>query len=286
MSGKGTIEDNESEVIWHEDEAELVMDKDKTFPKVPFVENVLGMTSGEEKEFQFSFPDDYDDEELAGKEAVFEVKVEQVQNRELPELNDDLAKEEGDYESLEELRQDLEQELFEQGTQQARSDLLEEMIDDLIGDAEIEFPPAAVESELDDMIANLKEQVTRSGWKWEDYLQLQKETEESQREAWRETATERVRRNLVLGQFVREENLTVEQTEIDAELEERLERFDDNEELKEQLRNVYSQGLGLDMITNEILIEKVTDRIEEIVSGNAPDLEEIDAASLSSEEEE
>jgi trigger factor len=286
LSGEGKTAGDEEEVIWHEHESDVIMDPDKTFPKVPFVENIIGMSAGEEKSFQFNFPEDYEEDELADKHVEFNVKVDKVQSREVPELSDELAQQEGDYETLDELKEGLTEQLQNAAEQQAKSDLLDEMVDDMLTEAEIVFPPVAVESELDGRIENLKEQVTRSGWKWEDYMRLQGETEESLREQWHDDAVEQVRRGLVLRQFVADERLTVDSADIDAAVEERLNQFDDNEELRENLRNVFTQGQGLEMMSNDILLDKVYERMKEIVTGNAPDLDALIVEDEVTEEEE
>lgn len=278
VSGEGKIDEEDGEVIWHEHETDLVLNPEKLFPNLPFVENLVGMSAGETKEFSFSFPEDYDDEELAGSNASFEVTVERVQSRELPEITDEMAQEEGDYETVEELREGLKKDLYEQSERQAKSDLLDDVVNEMMSEAEINYPPALVEAELDDTLANFKEQVTRSGWQWDDYIKLQSHTEESLRDEWREDAIERVRRGLVLRQFVEEEKLSVSSSEIDSAIDKRLGRFGENEELHDQLRSFFTQGQGLDMMTNEILMDKVQERVEDIVTGNAPDLQALEAA--------
>jgi trigger factor len=242
------------------------------------------MSAGEEKEFRFTFPDDYEEEELSGKEAIFKVSIEAVQSRELPELTDELAQEEGEYETAEELMETLESELLKQAERQAKSDLLDEVVDEILVDAEIVYPPVMIEAELDRVLESSKEQMTRSGWQWDDYLRLQGESEESLREQWRESATERISRGLVLQEFIKEEQLQVSAADIDASVEKRLAQFGENEELRDQLRSIFTQGQGLEMMNNEILMEKVQERVFEIVSGNAPDLETL-AAEVTDEEE-
>ena len=278
VSGEGKIDEEDGEVIWHEHETDLVLNPEKLFPSLRFVENLVGMSAGETKEFIFTFPEDYDDEELADRNASFEVSVERVQSRELPEITDEMAQEEGEYETVEELREGLKKDLYEQSERQAKSDLLDDLVNEMMSEAEINYPPALVEAELDDTLANFKEQVTRSGWQWDDYIKLQSHTEESLRDEWREDAIERVRRGLVLRQFVEEEKLSVSSSEIDSAVDKRLGRFGENEELHDQLRSFFTQGQGLDMMTNEILMDKVQERVEDIVTGNAPDLEALEAA--------
>lgn len=278
VSGEGKIDDEEGGVIWHEHETDLVLNPDKLFPNLPFVENLVGLSAGESKEFGFTFPEDYEDEELAGRKATFEVSIEQVQSRELPELTDEIAQEEGDYETVDELREGLKKELYEQAERQAKSDLLDDVLDEMLSEVEIHYPPALLESELDDNLERFKEQVTRSGWQWDDYLKLQSSSEESLRDEWREDAINRVQRGLVLRQFIEEEKLSVSPSEIDLAVDERLGQFGENEELHDQLRSIFTQGEGLDMMTNEILMDKVQERVEDIVTGNAPDLEDLEPA--------
>lgn len=286
LSGEGNLTGDEEEVIWREESSDIVLDSKRLFVDLPFVENVVGMSAGDEKEFTIAFPENYDDEELAEKEAIFTVSVLNVQSRELPELTDEFAREEGEYETVEELMEGLEKELFEQAERQSKSELLDEVIDEMLSDAEIVYPPILVEAELDDTLENMKQQVTRSGWQWEDYIKLQGETEESLREQWQENAVERVRRGLILRQFVEEEHLSVDSADIDSAMEKRLSQFGDNEELQEQLRSVFTQGQGLEAMSNDILMEKVQERIEEIVTGNAPELEDLDRNVLETAEEE
>lgn len=278
LHGEGTTDDDEAEQIWHHHDAELLLDPERVFPGLPVVENIVGMSAGEEKQFSFTFPEDYEEEELAGRDAVFDVSVSLVQSRELPELTDELVKEDGEYENVEELRAALVEQLHEQAERQAKSDLMDEFVDDLLVDAELNYPPAAVASEIENTIANFKSQVTQSGWKWEDYLRLQGETEESLGEQMRESAEERVQRGLVLRQFIREEKLRVDPSDIDASVEKRLDSFGDDEELRDRLRSFFTQGEGLESMSNEVLVEKTQERIEAIVTGNAPDLEALDEA--------
>jgi trigger factor len=268
------VEDENDEVLFDEESIDLLMDSDKLFPGTPFVDNIIGLSVGDETSFSFVFPEDYEEEkELAGREATFDVTVLNVKERELPELDDELAKQEGDYETVAELREDVRDELEREAESQAENELLEEMIDDLLADADIVYPPAAVEAEIDDMVEAFKDQIVRSGWQWEDYLTIQSETEESVREQFRDNAVERLQRRLALRQFILEEKLTVEAEDVDSAIEERVGRFGDNEELRENMRNYYSSGYGFDMISSEVLMDKVHQRIEAIVTGNAPDLQ-------------
>ena len=280
-------ESPEEETLFDEEQTELLMDSDVIFPGTPFVENLIGMSAGDQKSFNFNFPQDFDDESLAGREAAFDVTVLDVKSRTLPELDDDLAKQEGSYETAEELRASLREDLQKQAESEAKNQLIESMIDDLLADAEVLYPPAAVEQEIDTMVDSLKGQITRSGWEWADYLRMQGLDEHSIRHEFEDTAVERMQRQLVLRQFIMDEKLTVNAEDIDQRIEERLEDFGDNPELRDSMRQYFQAGYAFDMISSEVLMDKAYERMKAVLSGDAPDLAslEVDNASAGDEEE-
>lgn len=281
-----SADEEEDLTIFNENRIELVMDSDMVFTNTPFVENIVGMSAGEEKTFTFTFPEDHEDEELAGREATFTINVINVQKRELPALDDELAKLEGNYETLDELSQSLRKNLQEQGAREAKDARIEKMVDGLLENAEMVYPPAAVESEIDDMLENFKAQASRSGWEWEDFLRLQGNTEEAMRDGFRETAVTRLQRQLALRQFVLDEKLRVNADDVDAYIDERVGAFGENAELQESMRSFYRSGYGFDMISSEILLDKADQRIVAILSGEAPDLAELAAETAVADEEE
>lgn len=276
----------EEVVLFDEDETELLMDPEIVFPGTAFVENFIGLSAGEEKAFILEFPVDFDDDELAGRTASFDITVLDVKSRILPELDDELAKQEGSYETLAELRDSLTKNLRTQAESEARNELIEGLIDDLLERATFVFPPAALDLEIDSMIENMKTQMERSGWQWEDYLKIQGFTAETIRDNFREEAQEHLERSRALREFVFAEMLTIEAEDIDAKMEERLESFGDNEDLRNSMRQYYNSGYGANMLSNEILMDKVVARAEAIYKGEAPDLAELKAAAEAADEEE
>lgn len=319
LSGTGeVVEGDEVDVIFDEERVELLMDPETTFAGTEFVKYLIGLEVGDHHEFTITFPedeeeaaaavddlsddlaeedveeqgageedlgaeemeeDDTDTSSLAGKEASFSVTILDVKSRYLPELDDELAREEGDYESLEEMREAVREQLWEQAKADAKDELFDDVMDQIVEASQIDYPPAVVNEELESMVQSLKEQATRAGWEWSDYLMLQGETEDSLRETMRERAVERVQSGLVLRKFIEEERLSLDEEEVESAIDERLgDRFDDNEELRMQMRDFFRQGQGLEMITGELVMDKVLDRIEAIVTGSAPSLEELAAA--------
>jgi len=261
-----------SEVLFDQESLDFLMDDSKLFPGTAFVEKLVGLSVGDETSFTVTFPDDYEEEDLAGREATFELTIIDVKNRDLPPLDDELAKLSGDYETLEEMRESLQEELQKQAEARAKEELIEGAIDEMQEDAEVNYPPAALEMELDDMVENFKAQVTRSGWEFDDYLKIQGSTEVSLRQDFEESAENRITRRLILRQFMLDEKLEVNNDDVSELVDERVVSYE-NEELRQQLRDFYLSGAGFDMISSEVLSKKVQERLIAIYSGEAPDLE-------------
>ncbi len=163
----------EGEMLFSEESLEILLDAETLFPETPFVENLIGLSVGDQKTFTFSFPEEYElESDFAGREAEFDVTLLEVKNREVPPIDDELAKLEGDYEDLETYKTALRTQLAEQAEASAKEQLIEEMTDILLEDAEMVYAPAAVELQIDDMVEDFKGRLTRSGWQPQDYLQL------------------------------------------------------------------------------------------------------------------
>jgi trigger factor len=280
VTGTGwTIEDEEE--FWHVHDNDLLLDSETAFPDIPIVENIIGMSAGEEKEISFTFPEDYEEEELAGKEAKVNVEVSKVQSRFLPEIDEELVKKEGDFESVEAFMEDLKVQLHEAAERQAKTDLMDFVIDEMLEDVEMVYPPAAIEAELSNLETNMITQLKQYGWEG-DSLGADFRIDS------REQAEANVRRGLTLRQFMLEEKIKVRDSDIDEALEDRLEKFADNEELREQLRSIFMQGKSFETMQQNIIEEKIYERMKAIVTGNAPDLaslEEEDEATTEDEEE-
>lgn len=273
VGGTGSFVDanGNAQPLFEEDRTDLLMDEDVLFKGTPFVASLLGHEAGDGVEITFTFPEEFDDDTLAGREASFQLTILDVKKRELPELDDDLAKQDGKYETLDELREALRGELEKQAEQQARADFLEQMVDEMLAQATLNYPPAALEAELDELVEDLKTQVTRSGWEWDDYLRLQNESEEALRERMQENATTRLKRNLVLSKFVMEEKLTLAEDAVTAAIEKQVSSFEE-EGLRDYMRNYFLNGPGRESIASQLLIDLIIDRLEAVGAGNAPDL--------------
>ncbi len=274
----------EGEMLFEEESLDILLDDKTLFPDTPFVENVVGMSVGDQKEFTFVFPDPYEqDAEYAGREATFDVTVLTVKRRELPALDDELAKLEGKYETLDELRESLRSDLAKEAEAAVKEKTIDDMIHHLIEGATMVYPPAAVEAQIDDMLEDFKNRLTRSGWKYEDYLNLQGMTEENLRADLSENAEDQLRHQLALRQFILDEKLRVTAADVDTLIDERIARFD-NPGLRDSMRNYYRSGQNFDLISSEVLSNKAYERARAIFSGNAPDLDALEEDAADEEE--
>jgi trigger factor len=282
INGRTVDAEGQEEPFAEDETVNLLIDPEKVMPGTPFAENVTGMAAGESKEFRFTFPEDYEDGEVAGREGIFNVDVIEVSSRELPELDDELAHSEGEYETLEELRQSVRERLQKEAEAQAESDLVQGMIDDLVAGAELVYPPAAIDRELDRKVESLKERIEKIGWSWEKYLETIEEDEEDLREQSRGEAEEQVQRSLVFAEFVRQEKIAIHPEDMEEALSARL--ADIEEEMRDHVRQLFTGDEGVQLLSGDIIMKKVKDRIQAILRGDAPDLDALESAERDEEE--
>jgi trigger factor len=272
-----------SEILFDNEQINILLDKEKSFSGTPFVDNMVGLSAGDETTFIFTFPDDYSDQELAGREAQFEVTMRTVQRYNLPPLDADLAQKEGS-ETVAELREKLRQRLQTEAEQSAKNELLTYMIETVQQEATLTYPPAAITAEIDQMLKEYQQQVTRSGWQWQDFLTIQGMTEDDVRDNFRDAAVQRIETRLIAAELVAQEKLSLEMEEVDSAIEVQLASFED-ERVRDNMREYLRQSEGLTSTMNDILSDKLYQRIKAILSGTAPDLSQLQVIPIEDEEE-
>ncbi|AKG74180.1 trigger factor [Salinicoccus halodurans] len=219
-----------------------------------FEEQVVGLENGEEKDVKVTFPEEYHAEELAGKEAVFKVKINSIKVKETPELDEDLLKElDQDVDSVEALKEKLEKDLKEAKENEADVSMKEQLIEQASDNAEIEVPEAMVKTETDRMLQEFEQRLSQQGINMEMYQQLSGQDENALRDQMKDDAEKRVRTNLVLKQIAVDENIEVAETDVDAELEKMSEQFGIKvEDIKSTLGD-------LSMLNEDLKVQKAID---------------------------
>ncbi|AKI93002.1 trigger factor [Bacillus subtilis] len=191
-----------------------------------FEDQLVGLEAGAEKDVEVTFPEEYHAEELAGKPAVFKVKIHEIKAKELPELNDEFAKDiDEEVETLAELTEKTKKRLEEAKENEADAKLREELVLKASENAEIDVPQAMVDTELDRMLKEFEQRLQMQGMNLELYTQFSGQDEAALKEQMKEDAEKRVKSNLTLEAIAKAENLEVSDEEVDAELTKMAEAY-------------------------------------------------------------
>ncbi len=270
---------NPSDFLLADKDVALLLDEKADWPMVGFAPQIVGMKAGEEKKFDLAFPDDYANESLRGQAAHFEVTCKEVKSRSLPGWSDDLAKEIGDYETLDDLRTKVRAELVEQAEHNSGRDYTREVVDKLVEEATVKYPPVLLEHELDDMLEDLDRRLREQRLTLDDYLKIEKKTKEALREEYKPQAENRLKRALVLSTVVELEGLEVSPADIENQIAALSAPFGEH---ADKLRQTFASDAGRRMVASDLLTNKALARLTALAKGEivpppvveAPALEE------------
>ncbi|MFH1639070.1 MAG: trigger factor [Chloroflexota bacterium] len=234
---------------------------DLPLPMPGFAAELVGMKQDEEKEFKLKFPEDYPRPELVGKEPEFKVRVSEIKQEKLPELNDDFAQEVNpEFKKWDELKEKVKEDLLAQLEGKSSVEFEGKVIDAAAETATVEFPPIMVDYEIDQLIRNAMQQWQINSF--EEYLKNINKTEEDLRTELMPMAVKRVTQSLVLGKVAEEEKLTVSEDELNTEIENIVQRAaeDKRETVRKNLDNKEVKA----SIENMLLTRKTVARLLEI----------------------
>ncbi|MFP7477990.1 trigger factor [Terribacillus saccharophilus] len=220
-----------------------------------FEEQLVGKESGSESDINVTFPEEYHAAELAGKEAVFKVKIHEIKAKELPELDDEFAKDvDEEVESLDALREKTKNRLQEEKTNAAENNKREQLINLATDNAKVDVPDAMVDTELDRMVREFEQRLQMQGMTLEMYAQFSGQDEAALREQMKEDAGKRVKTNLTLEAIAQAENVEVTDEDVNTELEKMAEMYQTD---KEQLTQML--GGNTDAIKDDLKFQKAID---------------------------
>ena len=239
---------------------------DQPLPVPGFAEQLSGMKGGEEKEFKLKLPEDYSRAELAGKEARFKVRVSEIKQQRLPELDDEFASlVNPDLKTLDSLRERISANLRLMAEEKAKREFEERVVEAVVDSSQVEFPPVLVEMEIARLFDQQARQLQTSNIGLEEYLGRVGKTEEELREELRPLAIKRVTSSLVLGRTAEEEKIEVSDAEINAELENMVQSVTGNkDEVKKRLDSPQARGSIGQLLTTR----KTIQRLVEIAGGS------------------
>ncbi|MEK3991376.1 trigger factor [Robertmurraya sp. FSL R5-0851] len=191
-----------------------------------FEEQLVGLAAGEEKDVEVSFPEEYHATELAGKPAVFKVKLHEVKGKELPELDDEFAKDvDEEVETLDALKEKIKNRLVDSKKHEAEHHVRDTVVDKAAANAEIDIPAVMIDTEVDRMMQEFEQRLQMQGMNLELYFQFSGQDENALREQMREEGEKRVRVSLTLEAIAAAENLEVSEEDVDAELNKMAEMY-------------------------------------------------------------
>lgn len=183
-----------------------------------FEEQLIGVKVGEEKDVNVKFPENYHAENLAGKDATFKCTIRSIKHKELPEINDELAKKVSKFETLDELKADIRKNLEENAERRAVSEQRTQAIDKATENIEVDIPAVMIDNRVTAMIQEMAMRLEQQGMKLEQYLQYAGTDIAKIREDYRETAEKNVKTDLMLEEVAKAEDIKVEAKDLDAEV--------------------------------------------------------------------
>jgi len=220
-----------------------------------FEEQMVGLKVGETKNLEVSFPENYHAENLKGKKSIFEVTIKVVREKQLPELNDELAQNMSEFNTLTEWKDSIKAELMAKAETQNRIQQEGALIDKIVETSQVEAPEAMVEEQIDAFIKDFEYRLMYQGLKLDDYLNMMGTKKEDLRKERREDAIKTVKTRLVLEQIIKQEKIEVSKEDFDEKMKELSTKA--NKTLKE-----FEKGLNenqLQHIANDIIVTKLLD---------------------------
>jgi len=212
------------------------------------------MNIGEEKDINVKFPDDYHAEDLKGKDAVFTVKVNAIEEKQLPEADDEFAKDVSEFDTLEEYKADIAKRLKEQNDRRAQNEYENALLDKICEEAQVDIPDSMIERQIDYHLRDMEMRMSYQGLKMSDYLAYTGMTVAQLREMYREDAQKTVKQQLVLEAIKKAENIEADQEGIDKEIARYAEMFKkDAEEYKKELKPDELEYIKETVTVNNIL---------------------------------
>lgn len=223
-----------------------------------FEEQLLGAKTGEMRDVNVSFPEDYHASELAGKPAVFKVTIQDIKRKELPELDDEFAKDVSEFENLEELKADIKNKLEKAAQEKAENDYKNAAVKAAVDNVNVEIPEVMVEDRIDNMVGELDINLQNRGMQLDKYLEYVKMDMDTLRQNYRESAATNVKTDLLLEAVAKAEGLGVTTEEIDGEIAVMAQAYQATP--KEVAKIIREQG-RLDALAGSILRKKAANII-------------------------
>ena len=220
-----------------------------------FEDQLVGKNAGEEVEVNVTFPEEYHAKELAGKPAVFKVKIKEIKSKELPELNDEFASEVSEFETLDAYKADLQKKLAETKEKQASAENENKVVQKVVDNATMDIPAPMVDQQVTNMINDYARRMQSQGLSLDQYLQFTGTTLDQLKEQMQPQAESRIRARLVLEAVAKAENIEVSEETVEAELKKMAETYKME---VEQVKNIMGED-GLKQMKEDMAVQEAAD---------------------------
>ena len=212
-----------------------------------FEEQLIGMELENEKEIKVTFPKEYHSEELAGKDATFKVKLHDIKKKELPELDDEFAKDVSEFDTLEELKKSIKDRMEKDNEQRQKYETEDAVIKAVCENVKVDIPSGMIENETEDMLRNVESRLSYQGLKLDQYLKMMGKTAEEVKKEYEPQAIEAIKSRLMLEAVIKAEKIEATEDEITEKVKEMAKNYgksDDKEFMEnENVRNYIKSGV-------------------------------------------
>lgn len=228
-----------------------------------FEDQLVGKNLGEDVEVNVTFPEEYHVDELKGKPALFKVKIEEIQKKELPELDDDFAQDVSDFDTLDEYKADVEKKILENKENQIKREQEDQIIEKIIENAQMEIPQQMIAAQTRQMTQEFAQRLQSQGLSLEQYMQFTGLTPQKMMEDLEPQALKRIQSRLVLEAVVAAENIEASDEEIDKELENMASMYQmEIDKLKELIGDDEKKQIGMDLAVQKAVEFVVKEAVE------------------------
>jgi len=229
-----------------------------------FEDQIVGMKIDEEKDVNVKFPEEYFSKELAGKDATFKVKLHEIKKKELPKLDDEFAKDVSEFDTLDELKEDLRKKLEKQNADKEKYETEEAVVKALYENIKVDIPSGMIETEVDNMLKDFEGRLSYQGLKLDQYLKMLGKTEEEMRKEYEPQAIEGIKSRLAIEAVIKAEKIEATDKEVEDKMKEMAKNYGrENDETflkNENVRNYIKEGLesekAIDFLIKNAKIKK------------------------------
>ena len=227
-----------------------------------FEDQLVGMKIDDEKEIKVTFPKEYFSKDLAGKEAMFKVKLHEIKKKELPELDYEFAKDVSEFDTLDELKASIKERLQKSNEQRAKYEIEENAIKEVCKNVKVDIPSGMIEMEVTHMMKDFEQRLSYQGLNMQQYLKMIGKTEEEMKKEYEPQAIEGIKSRLTLEAIIKAEKIQATEEEIKEKMEEmaksygkKVEEISDNENLKNYIEEGIETEKAIDYIVKNAKIK-------------------------------